>query len=1586
MINGLNNNDYTDITNLHDINSDNINCETFLNQPASYFTGVSSNLQTQINNINTQVTLESDKSIILYYNATTPNRYLDYHDLGATIVIQPNNYGCNIHLPDVTTIPYSYIGKSYKFMYSNYNSDANMFNQLLIYQGDGRQSFSSQGTGGSGATYFNLKSNSKITLVSNDPSTYNICWYLVNTNDLVNTSNTFSQPQTFSDITVNNQINLNGNTVLYNPLNGTYNSIFNVFQAIGDSYTKTDSDSLYQTISGMSNYASINGLSKLGGSINVMGGSYSLNFGDNRYLIIDGYPIITSIGLPSPTSSNNLGCVFSIVNKAGIPPNRSVSAPFGQTIYDFNTGTNASSIVIKDIGVIEFICVGISPTNTTTWMVLNSQQNTLKNISYIPAQNQTRITGDTQIDSLYVTTYFNSPLIYRGGYELNELYYQKSDVYTKTESNNLYATQTSLTNFQADVNTNVKPAITQLQNKTTDMSLYDTTNLITIFQNNLQAGNNLGGKYIYENGTLISYIYAKIGDAYTKSEADNKFVKVPTANYNDWNQFWNDLISSLKTNDYSTLRTDVTSLTNDLQDLADDVVGPLITQTINFTSGVPGQDSSIAGRLAISDTLTVNGTNVLDAITNTNTNLVANYALTSSLNNYYEKPYIDTISSQVQNVPTNVLTNVQGNANTFTNTNTFSGDLVQSNKNILQKADITSNTTYNWQFGGPQIIRFTNTIDPIASIIPSITFNLPTVSTQNLGTIIHIYLAPLSYFTLNPPSGSMFFYDENNEVSTSKTYNTIYYNYFCLMAVEEAGYLAQWAIVNSRKISKYIGLTLTDTQTITTGTKTFNCPVVYQQLPSISINNPTFGNTNFITKAYADGVYQLASGMSNYQLVSGMSNYQLISNMSSYYEKPYIDTINNSLTNVNSNLTNNYYTKTYVDTIIKQNGPQNQTFCINSTPANLTTGWGNCSYGYQSLISITSGNRNYAYGYRSLYSCTTGAANFAFGYRALFALTSGVENTIFGIDSGASINTGSFNVGIGSANLANVTSGQGNCVFGRYCGGGLTTTSYNSFFGYFTGVNTTATGNTGYGAFSFFPNTVTGNYNTGVGYGSCLNIVASTNCTCIGYNSGFTSIAGTYSNSTCVGTGSIIDGNNRIILGRSTEVTYPMGGLNIPVSTVLTLLGNISANGSTITPAQLSFLSNVTISNKIPSSTISDINNYQLVSGMSSYLTQSNASSTYLTKTNASTLYQTQLSDNNKLEPNYVNYLKYDITNGNVSFGTPGAGSSSLYNSCFGQDAGIGLNNGINNSYFGWNAGYSTTSGNNNTVCGANSLLIGTGQNNNSVFGFSSAGVLQGNSNVIVGDSCAGLAITNNNCSVFGSGVSLVNGLNHCTAIGSGANGNLSNSIILGRSSDVTYPMGGLTIPVSTVLTLNGNISADSLTVTPTQLSFLSNVTTNQIPSSTISDINNYLTVANASTVYQPQSAMSSYLLSSTASTTYQTQSAMSSYQTKIVNSSLITATTTLSAPYYDYYCILTPNTTTITITLPTPSASLLGTRIVFRRVNTLMAPVNCSPTISSISNGNATVLISAFQYSCEILCLINSATPTYNWFIIRQN
>jgi hypothetical protein len=103
------------------------------------------------------------------------------------------------------------------------------------------------------------------------------------------------------------------------------------------------------------------------------------------------------------------------------------------------------------------------------------------------------------------------------------------------------------------------------------------------------------------------------------------------------------------------------------------------------------------------------------------------------------------------------------------------------------------------------------------------------------------------------------------------------------------------------------------------------------------------------------------------------------------------------------------------------------------------------------------------------------------------------------------------------------------------------------------------------------------------------------------------------------------------------------------------------------------------------------------------------------------------------------------------------------------------------------------------------------------------------------------------------------------------------------------------------------------------------------------------------------------------------------------VQSALITANTTLSFPYYENYSIATPNTTGITITLPTASVDLLGQKIFFRRVNTQLAQINCS-SINGLNNSASTVLLSTAQYNCEIVCLVNSATPTYGWYIIRQN
>jgi hypothetical protein len=199
-----------------------------------------------------------------------------------------------------------------------------------------------------------------------------------------------------------------------------------------------------------------------------------------------------------------------------------------------------------------------------------------------------------------------------------------------------------------------------------------------------------------------------------------------------------------------------------------------------------------------------------------------------------------------------------------------------------------------------------------------------------------------------------------------------------------------------------------------------------------------------------------------------------------------------------------------------------------------------------------------------------------------------------------------------------------------------------------------------------------------------------------------------------------------------------------------------------------------------------------------------------------------------------------------------------------------------------------------NSIFGANSCLLMTGSYNCS-FGYNNfINSLSVNSirNIFLGTNvCNGVAgLSNNiiNCTFIGDStdVNASTSYTNSTCLGYGSKIYASNSIYLGTISEISYPMGGLTIPVSTNLTLLGNIKSDNVTITPIQLSFLNQVTANKIPSSVISNIDDYLTTSNASTIYQTISDMSNYLTTATASSTYQTISDMPNYLTTATASS----------------------------------------------------------------------------------------------------
>ena len=179
------------------------------------------------------------------------------------------------------------------------------------------------------------------------------------------------------------------------------------------------------------------------------------------------------------------------------------------------------------------------------------------------------------------------------------------------------------------------------------------------------------------------------------------------------------------------------------------------------------------------------------------------------------------------------------------------------------------------------------------------------------------------------------------------------------------------------------------------------------------------------------------------------------------------------------------------------------------------------------------------------------------------------DNTIVGYSSmvsGDFDNPRSFNSVLGSSSLGSVIS------------------NYNSSIGY---NNAAAIVNT------------SSNYNTFCGAQVCPTQSGATNvllnCTFLGAKSDVSS-AGSYSNSSCVGYNSRITGNNQIILGTGNEISYAMGGLNIPITKTFTLLGNINTNSQTVTPTQLGYLSPLI-------NGIVDLSANQTIYGIKTYIT-----------------------------------------------------------------------------------------------------------------------------------------------------------------------------------------------------------------------------------------------------------------------------------------------------------------------------------------------------------------------------------------------
>jgi hypothetical protein len=442
------------------------------------------------------------------------------------------------------------------------------------------------------------------------------------------------------------------------------------------------------------------------------------------------------------------------------------------------------------------------------------------------------------------------------------------------------------------------------------------------------------------------------------------------------------------------------------------------------------------------------------------------------------------------------LADVQTNANTFTNTNTFnnsttfSGNIIQTNKNILQKAEVSNATTYNWTFGNSQIIILSANLEN--GVIPTINFNLPSVSTENLGTIIYIYLTGYSTININASSG-FFYQDEGTVLVNTKSYNSFNYNHFTLIA--KSTIFTQWAIINSQGVNKNIIPTLTDQQTFSSGLKSFNCPVNFQQLPTTAIT--TFDNNNFITKSFSDSTYydktyidslilnyytktqsdsnyytktqsdtnyytKTQSDTNYYTKTQSDGLYQLISNMTNYYTKTQSDGLYQTISSMsnygqlgvgNTWTLTNTFSRGIVPRRFAGNGTDYQ--ISNNAMLNRQTGSVlNIGIGNETLAGDSNslgwvnntGSRNIALGHLALQNLDTGNDNIAIGYQAL--QTTGLTRVNgAGVTANRCIAIGTFsqrtntfgqdNITIGYNSLLSNVSGGGNVIISSNGGGGL---------------------------------------------------------------------------------------------------------------------------------------------------------------------------------------------------------------------------------------------------------------------------------------------------------------------------------------------------------------------------------------------------------------------------------------------------------------------------------------------------------------------------------------------------------------------
>lgn len=207
-----------------------------------------------------------------------------------------------------------------------------------------------------------------------------------------------------------------------------------------------------------------------------------------------------------------------------------------------------------------------------------------------------------------------------------------------------------------------------------------------------------------------------------------------------------------------------------------------------------------------------------------------------------------------------------------------------------------------------------------------------------------------------------------------------------------------------------------------------------------------------------------------------------------------------------------------------------------------TSGSFNSASGYQALTNNTSGSNNTAAGFQSLLSNTTGTNNTATGASSLVLTSSGINNTANGYLSLFSNSTGSNNTAAGTNSLLSNTTGYSNV------GVGIKALYLNTIGNNLAAVGDSALYNNGNGA-----TTGQGKENTAMGSKALISNTIGNSNAAFGANADVA--ANNLSNATAIGSRSIVNCNNCLVLGSVNGLNGASASVKVGVGTSVPLMG-----------------------------------------------------------------------------------------------------------------------------------------------------------------------------------------------------------------------------------------------------------------------------------------------------------------------------------------------------------------------------------------------------------------------------------------------